>query len=322
MRMLTTKEIEELSLEERKSYFHKLREYCLVSKANYQLKVGQSLIKSIYPSIRNYSIILEGEENIPHDSKVIFVVNHSNSHDIFTAYEFLSMLNRKGSVMVATDCLNNITKNIFWISNATLLDRRCREESNNSIFHMSKKILEGNDCVIFGEATWNLHPYLPMQNLKLGFSKIASITEVPIIPTIMEYIEIPDLCKKESDLYRYCIIRFGKTIEIKKQEGLINQTNGIQSIMSQIRSDVWKDNNIVRSSLDDIDVDQYLNHTYIKKYKAFGFQYNSATEEKFLLSLDGNAIENEYHLSNEGIFEPGITTKKEGEQLQRSYFKK
>lgn len=93
-----------------------------------QLKIGQGIIKSVYPALRGYKLEFEGVENIPKDSNVLFIANHSNSHDIFTAYEVLSALQRKGSVMVATDCLTPVTTELFNISNATLLDRRKKDE--------------------------------------------------------------------------------------------------------------------------------------------------------------------------------------------------
>lgn len=64
------------------------------------------------------------------------------------------------------------------------------------------RILRGKNCFIFGEATWNLHPILPMQQLKAGATQIALITGKKIIPTIMEYVEVPNVCKKVK---AYCI---------------------------------------------------------------------------------------------------------------------
>lgn len=308
MRLLSNREIEEMSISKQKEYYEQLRRECLSLKDN-QLQVGQELIHQIYPFLRSYQLEIEGEENIPKDSNAIFVVNHSNSHDIFTAYEVLSALNRKGSVMVATDCLTPITTEIFRISNATLLDRRKKEDREQSVLKLSKKILEGSDGVIFGESTWNLHPTLPMHNIKLGPSKISAITEVPIIPTIFEYIEVPDMLDKESKLYHKCIIRFGKPISIDLSDNLISQTNDVRNRMINMRENIWRDNGIVRSSISNIDPELYINHTYIKKFKAFGFTYDSKKEQEYLLFLDKEAKENEYHIDQEGRFVPGITEK-------------
>ena len=308
MIFLSNKELEKLSPSKRKEYYEKLREYSLLMRDN-QLHVGQELIHKFYPLLRNYKLEIEGIENIPQDSNALFVVNHSNSHDIFTAYEVLSMLQRKGTVMVATDCLNPATTAIFNISNATLLDRRKKEDKNDSVFKLSRKILEGNDGVIFGESTWNLHPVLPMHNIKQGASKISAITQVPIVPTIFEYIEENDFVDKEKDLIKKCIIRFGKPIVINYNEDLILQTNTIKQSMVDIRTRIWSDYSINRNNISNIDPELYVNHTYSKKFKAFGFTYNSRKEQEYLLFLDGEPKENEYFINDEGEFVPGITEK-------------
>ena len=308
MEILMDSDLENLSLSDKKDYYKRLREKCLLLKDK-QLHVGQGLIKNFYPLFRGYKLELEGVENIPVDSNVLFLFNHSNSHDIFTAYEILSQLQRKGSVMVATDCLNPITTEIFNISNATLLDRRNKEERHNSIYTMSSKILSGNDGVIFGESTWNIHPTLIMHNIRRGVSAISAITQVPVIPTIVEYIEKDEFIKSESDLYKKCLIRFGKPIMIDYDSNLIAQTDIIKNSMIEIRNQIWRDYSIKRTSLSDIDPSIYINHTYIKKFKAFGFTYDSQKEQEYLLFLENEKKENEYTLDDNGNLIPGITEK-------------
>ena len=144
MEVLSNGDFESLSTSEKREYIQNLNEY----SKNYdhkQFQFGQKVIKSVYPLLRSYQIIIEGAENVPKDSNVIFLTNHSNSHDIFTGYEMMSMLSRRGSVMVATDCLNPLTIGLFNTANATLFDRRNKEQSQNSMFEMSKKIINGND---------------------------------------------------------------------------------------------------------------------------------------------------------------------------------
>ena len=292
-----------------KEYYEYLKNVCLNIKMNNQLSIGQDAIKMFYPLFRNYKIELEGVENIPTDTNVLFVLNHSTSHDIFTAYEFLSMLNRRGSVMVATDCLNPVTTEIFNISNATLLDRRNKEERRNSVLELSQKIINGNDGVIFGEGSWNLHPTLPMHVIQNGASKISLITKVPIIPTIVEYVEVDDLVKTDAELYKKCVIRFGKPINQNYNNSLIENSSNVRDVMTNMRKSVWADYGINRSSIECVDPIMYVNHTYAKKFKAIGFTFNSEMEEKYLL-FDTDLKENEYTIDENGEFKPGITKKK------------
>ena len=300
-------DLKHFSTSQKKEYYEYLRKLCLSIHGN-KLKFGQDLIKVVYPFLRNYKIEIDGEENIPKDSNVIFVVNHSNSHDIFTSYEFLSLLGRKGSVMVATDCLDRITTGIFDISNATLLDRNNKEERRNSVLELSKKIIDGNDGVIFGEGTWNLHPTLPMHVIQNGALKISLVTQVPIIPTVVEYIEVDNPVKTDAELFKKCVIRFGKPILSRYDTSLIEQSDNIREEMSIIRKQIWSDFNIERSSISKINPQLYVNHTYAKKFKALGFTYDSSYEQQFLLFEPGFE-ENEYTITADGEFKAGITEK-------------
>lgn len=309
MKMLNNKvDLSNLNLSEKKEYFEMLKKQCLAIKSN-QLSIGQGLISNIYPILRSYKLEIQGEENIPSDSNVLFVANHSNSHDIFTAYEMFSMLERHGSVMVATDCLSPIATQLFRISNATLLDRRVKEDRSQAVLNLSNKILNGFDGLIFGEGTWNLHPYKTMQNIQNGAGKISLITQVPIIPTIIEYIEKEELVSSDSQLFSKCIIRFGKPIMINLSDPLSLQSSIIKKEMCRIREQIWSDYNIKKGNVEIVDPQMYLNHTYAKKFKAFGFTFNSEAEQEFLYFKDDELKENEYTLDENGILKPGITIK-------------
>lgn len=299
------KDVENLTIGEKKIFYEKLRKQCLLLK-NDQACFGQDVIKFVYPFIRKYKIEIQGEENIPKDSNVIFVSNHSNSHDIFTAYEMLSLLKRRGSVMVASDCLNSVTVKFFDISNATLLDRKNKNERSKSVLTLSKKIMDGNDGIIFGEATWNLHPVLPMHNIKNGASKISLITQTPIVPVIFEYIEKEKEISFESQLFDKCIIRYGKPIMIDYINSLSYQSKNIKDEMASIRRDIWNDYGINRKSVEDIDPFMYVNHTYAKKFRALGYKHNSRLEQDYLLFLNNEPHENEYTINHNNEFVPGI----------------
>ena len=85
--------------------------------------------------------------------------------------------------------------------------------------------------------------------------------------------------------------------------------------MSLMRKHVWADNGIKRDSLTDVDKELYMNHTYVKKFKALGFTYDSESESKYLLYLPGEAKENEYTINEAGEFVPGITEKNKVKKL-------
>ena len=310
LNLVSTNRLENMTLVEREKYLENLRIQLSILKKDKYIINGQKIIENIYPFLRNYEIEIYGEENLLGLENAIFLFNHSNSHDIFTAYEFLSMLKRNGTVMVATDCLNTFSKTIFSMAGSTMFDRNDKKQSLNSIYDFSKKIINGKSGVIFGEATWNLHPVKAMQNIKIGCTKSAQLSKVPIIPTIMEYVEVPDMIKNEKDLINRCIITIGKPIFVNYDDSLIKKVQEVQLSMEIMRKKLWKQLNIKKDSLDDINKELYLNHTYIKKFKAFGFVYDSEKEFKFLRSNNGETIENEYTINSNAEFVPGVTKNK------------
>ena len=86
------------------------------------------------------------------------------------------------------------------------------------------KIIEGKCGLILGEGTWNLHLILPMQPIKIGGTKVAAITNKDIIPTIFEYVEV---CERENELYKKCIVIFGKAITVKTEDNIISKTKEV-----------------------------------------------------------------------------------------------
>lgn len=307
---ISNRELENLDYNQKIAYYERLKYYCNNIKKPNHNKI-HNIVGSIYPSMLNFNYEFEGEENIPDDGKCLFICNHSNAHDFFTSHCVGKHLGTNISVFAASDDLNAMSNLLFKKCNATLIDRRDKTSSQNGILEMCSYINNGIPGVIFGEGTWNLHPYKPMQDMKIGGSMIAAISDVVVIPTIYEYVEVPRICDKEKELYSKCIIKFGKPIKIDRSKSLIEQTNNIQSTLEKERKKIWKDLNIEKNSLEDIDKYIYLNHTYLKKFDVLGFTYDSESEAKFLFSKDKKPVENEFKLNETGKLVPGVTKKEE-----------
>ena len=146
------------------------------------------MIVQLYPILRNYEYEIIGMEHIPDNGNALFMCNHSNSHDFFTIHEIFEKIGINVSVLAASDDLNIFTKLLFQISDATLFDRSVKSSVEKAMGTYCAKLLEGSAGALFGEATWNLHPYRPMQPLKIGGAKIGAITEKLIVQTIFEYV--------------------------------------------------------------------------------------------------------------------------------------
>lgn len=305
------KELDNLSLEQKELYYCELRKYCESLKVNIESKkISKKLISILAPHLRNYKLEIYGDENIPKDDSAVFIANHSNSHDFFTTHEVFSEMKRNITPFAASDCLDFISMQMFKLGDVTFIDRGDKNSSIDGLLSFSKKIIEGQDGIIFSEGTWNLHPTKPMLDLKVGGTQSSVISDKIIIPTIFEYVEVPDLVEKEKELYSRCIVIFGKPIKVKYGDDLIKKTKLVQTTLEEMRLNLWKKLGIKKESITDINKDVYLNHTYLKKFDAFGFEYDSDHEFQYLLKNKNGEYENEYKLDEEGNFVPGITHKK------------
>lgn len=304
--LMSLNELENLSPEKRQSYLNCLRIECKERQVTEQTKpfIVKALGK-VASIIRPYDLVLEGEENIPADTEVIFLCNHSNSHDMFTVVELFSSLKKKVSSIVAWDGLSWLSRLFFRLINGILIKRDSAESINKGVLTLCSRMLNGTNGFIFGEATWNMHPYKPMQNLHAGVTEISLITSKPIVPVIFEYVESDVICKKETDVYKKCIVSFGTPVTVRADESIFGQTDQIQETMGSMREAIWEKEGVKKKDLSEEDIKRYINHTYLKKFKALGFVYNTEHESKFLLGK-GQKVENEYCLDNDGNFVPGL----------------
>lgn len=311
IKLSSSKEVEMMDNVSKKEYFDSLREYSNSLKINIHSKdICKKLISRIAPMLRKYDLDIIGEKNIPNKPGAVFICNHSNSHDFFTTQEVFNEFKRPVTPFGASDCLDFFSLQLFKAGDVTLIDRSDKKSSIDGMMTFSKKIIDGEDGVIFSEGTWNLHPIKPMQPIKVGGTQSAIIANTVVVPTVFEYVEVPDIVDKEKDLYTRCIVYFGKPIHVSVEDNIFEKTKQIQNTIENMRIELWKKLNINKDSLDNINKDVYLNHTYLKKFGALGFEFDSEHEFQFLLKDKNGQYENEFHLDENGNFVPGITHKK------------
>ena len=313
-KLLNNKELEEIDSKNRQEYYARLKE-ALIGNAPTIKKnsVIRSVAYKVLPIVRNYDFCMRGTENIPQDINCLFVINHSNSHDVPTAQEALHRLGINQCFLASSEGLNPVVSLLFRECGAVLFNRFDKRAASEAFITMTSNLVNGAYGVIFSESTWNLHPYKPMHLIKTGAVYSAAIADVPIVPVIFEYIETNGLCKKENELYTKCVVTFGKPMRITSQFGLIAQTDDLQISLEKMRRNVWKEFAIKKSEFNDEDILRYLNHTYLKKFGGL-FSYDSVVENKVLLIKDQISSENDYHLDNNGLFVPGNLSKEEGEK--------
>lgn len=308
--MLSLEEEMKLSRQEQIDYYNLIRKELKdinPKKMNYTKNV-QKIYGKLFKFLRKYSMELYGEENLP-QSNAVFICNHSNSHDFYTIQEVFQNLGRRVSVLSASDCLNKPSQFLFSIADSVLIDRNDKYSCFKGEKELVRKIINGFDAFVFSESTWNLHPYRKMLPSKWGASYISIKAGAPVVPTIFEYIEVPDICDNEFEMYKKCIVFFGEPIYIEQNANVASITKLIENKMIQMRIQIQASEKILKESLDDVDTMLYLNHTYLKKNTPL-FKLDADYESQFILKENNQRVENEFELSKEGILVPRRVIKK------------
>lgn len=151
--------------------------------------------------IRNYSLSTEGQ--IVHESAkpCIFVVNHSNVHDVPTVSE---IVNEHFYLLAGDEVKNDLSGFLFNLNGVVWVDRKDKKSMNISKEKLIELLNKGVNILLFPEGTWNRTEKI-MLPLHWGVIDIAKITGCPIVPVVMEY---------SLDNYPECYSKIGEPIII------------------------------------------------------------------------------------------------------------
>lgn len=87
-----------------------------------------------------------------------------------------------------------------------------------------------------------------------------------------------------------------------------------------MRTEIRKENGSYKNSIDEVDPHVYVNHTWLKKYSTPLIKTDSERENNVLYLRPGETLDNEWHITKDGIFEPGIISKKD-EHYKKGIFR-
>lgn len=167
-----------------------------------------NLRKGIHPllingvkSIRNYP--LHSKAQIKHiDNKpCIFVVNHSNVHDVPTVSE---IINEHFYLLAGDEVKYDLGGILFNLNGVVWVDRKDKKSMNISKEKLIGLLNKGVNVLLFPEGTWNRTDKI-MLPLHWGVIDIARITGCPIVPVVMEY---------SLNNYPECYSKIGEPITI------------------------------------------------------------------------------------------------------------
>lgn len=117
------------------------------------------------------------------DRPIIYVASHGFKDDVLNT--ILTIKDDAYIVFGNIDLFYNTFDGLcLWIYGAQLVDRYNRSSKHAMKEKMNKIIEYKNNVVIFSEATWNLSPNKPMENLHWGFYDVAVKNNALIVPVI------------------------------------------------------------------------------------------------------------------------------------------
>lgn len=151
---------------------------------------GSNIRKKIRPFFRTIlklgnKLKLEIEKNEAKNisGPVIYVACHGFKDDVLN-----TLLTVKGDAYIVFGNIdlffNTFDGLCLWIYGTQLVDRYDKESKRAMKNKMDKIIEYGNNVIIFSEATWNLSPNKPMENLHWGFYDTALKNNALVVPVL------------------------------------------------------------------------------------------------------------------------------------------
>lgn len=209
------------------------------------------LIYKILKMSNKLKLIIEKNEFNKSDRLVIYIASHAFKDDVLNTV--VTIKDDAQIVFGNIDLFFNTLDGLFlWIYGCQLVDRYDKK-SREAMKEKMNKILElGNNIIIFSEATWNLSPNLPIQNLHWGYYDIAKKHNALIVPVItnkvgnkcysrmLKGIEIDDFNKDDISLMTKKIVNyFNKavdliTISTDNLNNLKKELNNLQPIVNSL----------------------------------------------------------------------------------------
>ena len=259
MKRLNKKEMEKVTLEQRKKYYDELRNYYASLKPN---KLEHKIHEAVNPIIKIIARSLNGTNKNPnkieifknewdqnyYNGPVIYACNHTNSHDMPFVIE---IARNQYYVYAGNEIENDINGMLFKLNGVVFVDRTSKEDKRKSFEELLKLSCQGKDTLIFPEATWNVTPSKPMNNIYGGVIETSIISGNPIIPLVTEY--------TDNKWYMY----IGKPIFIYYGADINKAREYLRDTMASMKWSIWESfGQTKREEISSNYFEQYLNKIY------------------------------------------------------------
>lgn len=276
MIFLSSKEEQQLSLNERRYYYQRLREY-LISTKHEHLSKG-SLTFCGYP------IYIDGE-----NVKGLTGVYAYTHQDKFDHVNFV-VGNPNHTILLNSKILAPIYKMALNINGVIYVDKDSKEDKNIAKLEMMRLLLENKGITIFPESAWNLSPNKLLLPMHIGMVDMARKTGVPIIPVVQEYSykSVSD----EKEHIDYVRLRYGHPIYVQESDDLQEKLEEVRESMATIRWNLCEEKGLF--SRESISIFEYIDfiRTSIRNLEKAGIDIK--IEERGIFGANDSFYENHY----------------------------
>lgn len=259
-KILTYGEEKKLSIEERKKYYTRLKEYLFslkytLTKERYLTiceRLNKKIVRTIIDKIKGYDLFIENKSVIP-NGPVIYASSHQDFNDHFNVV--LSIPTH--TIILNSSNVPSIIKLVMGIHGIEYVDRNDLQSRFESKIHLMEYLSKGKSIVIFPEATYNCSPNKLILPLHSGVIDIAKKMQVPIVPLVQEY-NFDNSRLDGKNRVKSCTVRFGMPIYVSYDDNNQEKKEELRDAMATIRYNLIEEKGIF--SREEISNEEYISY--------------------------------------------------------------
>lgn len=234
MKILSSKEEQKLSPNERLYYYQQLKDYLLETKHENLSAGSLSVCPKINPIVRStlknfcgYKIYVENN-----DFKGLTGIYAFTHQDKYDHVNFV-VSNPNHTILLNSVVLAPQYKAILNLNGTVYVDKSSKDDKQKVKLELMRLLHNNKSITIFPESAWNLSPNKLHLPLYVGVVDIARKTGMPIIPSVQEYEYINKNDGKEH--IDYVCVHFGNPIYVKPTDDLFEKLEEVSTAFATLR---------------------------------------------------------------------------------------
>ena len=262
--------------------------------SNVRRKIRPLFIKLLKLSSKLQLTIEKNEFVRDGDKPVIFIASHGFKDDAIN-----TILTTKANAYIIAgniDLFFNTMDGLgLWIYGTQLVDRYDKQSKHAMKDKMNKIIEMGDDIIIYPEATWNLSPNKPMENLHAGFYDVALKNDALVVPVlthkvgnkcysrVLNAIDVKNFTRNDI-LYIFLLIKKYANLSIDMLENHSEISNDMKNIFNKI----LEETNVIFDDYDSLQLMQKIERienicsSYLKVLQKYILSVNSGENNNII----------------------------------------